>query len=126
MFQLDDWVLCRIYKKKNTTRSVEQKEEEDWVAQTLTADDASGSQTFKFPRPCSINNLWELDCLGSISQLLNDNAYNSSFDGNFARPIEKLDLGEMSYQYSDSVKLQMNQSSSLNQQIFLNPVFEFQ
>ncbi|CAK9136315.1 unnamed protein product [Ilex paraguariensis] len=132
--RLDDWVLCRIYKKKNVARIMEQQEE-DSRAQKQDFNDASAAETFKFPRTCSLSNLWQLDCLGSISQLLGDNAYNSNFDpqntlghaGNVPRAIEKLQLvGEVPHQYADSVKFQVTQSNILNKPVFVNPVFQFQ
>ncbi|KAI7981097.1 NAC domain-containing protein 1 [Camellia lanceoleosa] len=134
--RLDDWVLCRIYKKKNMGRAMEQKIE-DLSTQTGTTNDASGSQMLKFPRNCSLSHLWELDCLGSIPQLLSENSYNSSFEnqqntlgnsGNGHCGIEKIQLGEMlPYQHMDSMKFQASHSNAvLNQPFFMNPMFQFQ
>ncbi|KAL7163853.1 hypothetical protein ACSBR2_039884 [Camellia fascicularis] len=123
--RLDDWVLCRIYKKKNMGRVLEQGVEE-LGAQIVTTNDVSESPMLKFPRTSSFSHLWELDCLGSLSQLLNDNSYNSNSDyqnmmasaGNGARGIEKIQLGELPYQYMDSMKFQADHT-------FVNPAFQF-
>ncbi|KAL7181576.1 hypothetical protein ACSBR1_040467 [Camellia fascicularis] len=123
--RLDDWVLCRIYKKKNMGRVLEQGVEE-LGAQIVTTNDVSESPMLKFPRTSSLSHLWELDCLGSLSQLLNDNSYNSNSDyqnmmasaGNGARGIEKIQLGELPYQYMDSMKFQADHT-------FVNPAFQF-
>ncbi|KAF5939106.1 hypothetical protein HYC85_023365 [Camellia sinensis] len=131
--RLDDWVLCRIYKKKNMGRVLEQGVEE-LGAQIVTTNDVSDSPMLKFPRTSSLSHLWELDCLGSLSQLLNDNSYNSNSDyqnmmgsaGNGARGIEKIQLGELPYQYMDSMKFQADHSGAVVMQpTFVNPVFQF-
>lgn len=95
-------------------------------------------QMMKFPRTCSLTHLMELEYFGPISQLMSDNPYNLNYDfqntmgnnTNAGQPdgrVEKLELGEMPYQYTDSGKFQVNQSSILNQQLFVNPmVYEFQ
>lgn len=132
--QLDDWVLCRIYKKKNTARVSEDIPiVEDFQTKTLTAGDDDGTndvQMMDFPRTSSISHLWELEYLGSISQLLNENySYNSSYDhqnsmttnAGLFEPARTVELGD-----ADSMKFQMNnQSSMLKQPVFVNPVFEF-
>uniref|UniRef100_A0A7C8YUR6 NAC domain-containing protein n=1 Tax=Opuntia streptacantha TaxID=393608 RepID=A0A7C8YUR6_OPUST len=85
--QLDDWVLCRIYKKRHVTRTEEIKSEESpspQQNQLLTigsgANDQMTShdhhhqqQTMKFPRTHSLSYLLDLDYLGPIAHLLNDN-----------------------------------------------------
>ncbi|CAL5430918.1 unnamed protein product [Camellia sinensis] len=131
--RLDDWVLCRIYKKKNMGRVLEQGVEE-LGAQIVTTNDVSDSPMLKFPRTSSLSHLWELDCLGSLSQLLNDNSYNTNSDyqnmmgsaGNGARGIEKIQFGELPYQYMDSMKFQADHSGAVVMQpTFVNPVFQF-
>ncbi|KAL8550282.1 hypothetical protein ACS0TY_008922 [Phlomoides rotata] len=77
--RLDDWVLCRIYKKKNPTRQPELKIEDSFT-QVSPAADFTEPQTHKFPRTCSLTHLWEFDYMSSISQLMDDNAYNASFN----------------------------------------------
>lgn len=131
--RLDDWVLCRIYKKKSMGRTEEQRVEES-CAQTEPTNDATvDPQTLKFPRTFSLSHLWELDCLGSLPQLLNDNSYNSSgFDNyqnivgvseNGPSAIQKFQFGEVPFHYMDSVKFEANHNK---QPIFVNPLFQFE
>ncbi|KAH7570073.1 hypothetical protein JRO89_XS05G0040600 [Xanthoceras sorbifolium] len=139
--RLDDWVLCRIYKKRQTGKVFDKKvEEEEPVVQIGKTGDNDGSeqQMMRFPMTCSPTHLMEMDYLGPISQLLNDNTYNLTYDfqnimGNNAGPdhVEKLQLGENEkpYQYNTEYgKFQVNQTGILNQQPqFLNPImYEFQ
>ncbi|XWS23172.1 hypothetical protein CRYUN_Cryun29cG0098100 [Craigia yunnanensis] len=136
--RLDDWVLCRIYKKRHSAGKVlDQKVEESNTQINMIehSNDASESQQMlKFPRTCSLSHLLELDYMGPISQLLSENTYNSTFDfpntiGNTATDhVEKLQLEEIPYQYTDSGKFQVtNQSGILNQQVYMNPmVYQFQ
>ncbi|KAK2636174.1 hypothetical protein Ddye_030966 [Dipteronia dyeriana] len=146
--RLDDWVLCRIYKKRQAVKVMDQKVEEETVFQigkTENITDASEQQQqqqqmMKFPRTFSLTHLMEMDYLGPISQLLNDNNnnfnlthdFNNIMGNNNAGPdhyADKLQLGEMPYQYNtDYVKFQVNQSGILNQQqVFLNPImYQFQ
>ncbi|KAE9453321.1 hypothetical protein C3L33_14777, partial [Rhododendron williamsianum] len=131
--RLDDWVLCRIYKKKSMGRTEEQRVEES-CAQTEPTNDATvDPQTLKFPRTFSLSHLWELDCLGSLPQLLNDNSYNSSGFDNYQNivgvsengpgAIQKFQFGEVPFHYMDSVKFEANHNK---QPIFVNPVFQFE
>ncbi|KAL8150157.1 hypothetical protein V2J09_019965 [Rumex salicifolius] len=93
---LDDWVLCRIYRKKNARRTLDLKEEgrlEDLEIDNANMNVMSSSttiiknencdlgehQVMKFPRTFSLADLVELDCLGPTSHLLNDP--NSSYNG---------------------------------------------
>lgn len=121
--QLDDWVLCRIYKKKNVGRSnLNTPKVEESFGQIAAATHENYNQnhvldqqqqpTFKFPRTHSLTHLWELGYMGSISQLLND---DSSYDnnGNFSITEDKIPL-------TDSTK------SHVHQTTFVNPVYEFQ
>ncbi|XVF43147.1 hypothetical protein PTKIN_Ptkin02bG0017200 [Pterospermum kingtungense] len=135
--RLDDWVLCRIYKKRQSARKVLDQiveEEEEPNAPIDNKIECSNEQMLKFPRTCSLSHLLELDYnMGPISQLLSENTYNSSFDfpnstiGNTGTDhVEKLQLGEIPHQYTDSGKFQVNQSGILNQQAYMNPrVFQF-
>lgn len=126
--RLDDWVLCRIYKKKNSGKVFEQKVE-DFSGQTAANDDANDLRKMKFPRTFSLSHLWDLDALGPISQLLSDNSFNSTYDNPNTNTVGNsgitAQLGEMSNRNSDS-KFHVNQGSMLNQPIFANPMFEFQ
>ncbi|XP_059655827.1 NAC domain-containing protein 2-like [Cornus florida] len=141
--RLDDWVLCRIYKKKSMVRAEQKIEEDSYAAQMVlpvAGVNAGDEQIMKFPRTMSLSQLWEFEKLGSISQLLSDNnAFNSSsFDlqntVNHAGMshhggISKIESGEVPYQqppHTDTAKFQANHSSVLNQTIFMNPVFDFQ
>ncbi|GFS40407.1 NAC-like, activated by AP3/PI [Actinidia rufa] len=134
--RLDDWVLCRIYKKKSTIGRVLDPKVEDLGAQIVTTNDASDSQMLKIPRICSLSHLWKLDCLGSLPQLLNENSYHPNFDyqttmgnaGNFSGGIENFKFGDQfPYQYMDSVKFEAShRSNAVNQPIFVNPAFQFQ
>lgn len=139
-FQLDDWVLCRIYKKRQSAGKVLDQivEEPNPNAPIDNNDDGSESQQImlKFPRTCSLSHLLELDYnMGPISQLLSENTtYNySSFDfpntigvGNHVEKLQ-LGLGEIpDHQYTDSGKFQVNRSGILNQQAYMNPkVYQF-
>lgn len=135
MSQLDDWVLCRIYKKRRIGRHLEEKIEnpQTQLGFTVARNDASEQQMLKFPRTCSLSHLWEFDYMGPISQLLNPETCNPNFDfqnivGNDGTdPVEKFQIGEMPLQYTESGKFYVNQGGILNKPLFLNPmVSEFQ
>lgn len=129
--RLDDWVLCRIYKKKNTARVCEEEPKvDDFRANNYTVADACVNDLPKleFPRTSSLSHLWEMDYFGSISQLLNENT--TSYDNQSIMtmaPSRTVEMGEMSQSYADSLKFQMNnESNMLNQQsVFVNSIFEF-
>ncbi|XP_022877703.1 NAC transcription factor 29-like [Olea europaea var. sylvestris] len=101
--RLDDWVLCRIYKKKNLGRVTAQIAENPFTKTVTSANDASTElQTLKFPRPSSLTHLWEFDYLGSLSQLFSDStSHNETFSINQAplnsngSTIEKYQLGKV-------------------------------
>ncbi|KAL9225954.1 hypothetical protein vseg_001823 [Gypsophila vaccaria] len=83
--RLDDWVLCRIYKKRSVIKT-EEKTEDSSISQAQlsiggTSDISSEQQqTTKFPRTHSLSYLLDLDYLGPIAHLLNDTTYNPTFD----------------------------------------------
>ncbi|KAJ8563057.1 hypothetical protein K7X08_031509 [Anisodus acutangulus] len=133
--RLDDWVLCRIYKKKNLGRAmemmkVEQDTQQPEIMSAINPVEVvavtTGQQTLKLPRTCSLSHLLEMDYFGSISQLFDDNSYNgisqntlmTNVNGNVPQAMEKFQLGEVSHQN--------NSNSFLNQPIFVNPAFQFQ
>ncbi|KAK4371053.1 hypothetical protein RND71_010528 [Anisodus tanguticus] len=133
--RLDDWVLCRIYKKKNLGRAMEMMkvEQDTQQAEIMSAINpvevvaaTTGQQTLKLPRTCSLSHLLEMDYFGSISQLFDENSYNgisqntlmTNVNGNIPQAMEKFQLGEVSHQN--------NSNSFLNQPIFVNPAFQFQ
>lgn len=150
--RLDDWVLCRIYKKKNLGRAIEMmKVEEDTQQPEIVSGinrpvdvvaAATGQAALKLPRTCSLSHLLQMDYFGSISQLFDDNSSNgisqnalmTNVNGNVPQAMEKLHLGEVSQQYmttstTDSLKLQViqnNSNSFLKHPIFVNPDFQFQ
>lgn len=96
--RLDDWVLCRIYKKKNTAKSMDLLKEEIIMEEdqypslemnNITEENnnkmpylvSEQQQMVKFPRTCSLTRLLEIDSyLAPISHLLSDASYNSTFD----------------------------------------------
>lgn len=133
LFQLDDWVLCRIYKKRPMAKSLEQQFAEnshtqmDMVTSEVPTDQ---NNMLNFPRTCSLTHLFEMEYFGSITQLLSDSSYNNStfdFQSNPSNgaggSIERFQFGEMPNQYADLGKYQVNQNQ---QPIIVNPVFEFQ
>lgn len=134
--RLDDWVLCRIYKKRQTAGKALEPKMEDVPAQsdlTVANDIASEQQMSKFPRTFSISQLLDMDYLGPISQLLCDNSYNSTFDiqntmgsAGGTNHAEKFQLGEIpfQYQYMDSGKFQGNQSNIFSQPRPMNSVYD--
>ncbi|XP_016492232.1 NAC domain-containing protein 2-like [Nicotiana tabacum] len=134
--RLDDWVLCRIYKKKNLGRAMEMmKVEEDTKQPEILSTNpveivaATGPQTLKLPRACSLSHLLEMDYFGSISQLFDDNSYNANNQNTMTNvnignvphhAMEKFQLGELSHQYMTSTNVNGNVP------IFVNPAFQFQ
>ncbi|KAI3452860.1 hypothetical protein Pfo_009523 [Paulownia fortunei] len=109
--RLDDWVLCRIYKKKNPGRTPEQRVEDSY-AQIVTATDAGEPQAYKFPRTCSLTHLWEFDYMASISQLLDENAYSVPFNNQETisnNGTDKYQPGQVLLPYTDAIKLEVNQ-----------------
>ncbi|CAL0308096.1 unnamed protein product [Lupinus luteus] len=130
--RLDDWVLCRIYKKKNMGKSLDQKEEYPIVEVNLIgAHDESEQEMMKFPRSNSLANLLDQDYLGSMSQILYDGSYNSTFEyqintanvgiHNFVKPQPV----EFPNPYAaDSGKYQAKQNNTINQTLFVNQLYD--
>ncbi|KAJ8564670.1 hypothetical protein K7X08_001130 [Anisodus acutangulus] len=133
--RLDDWVLCRIYKKKSLGRAMKMMkvEQDTQQPEIISAIDpvevvaaTTGQQTLKLPRTCSLSHLLEMDYFGSISQLFDDNSYNgisqntlmTNVNGNVPQAMEKFQIGKVSHQN--------NSNSFLFQPIFVNPAFQFQ
>ncbi|KAF5752083.1 NAC domain protein [Tripterygium wilfordii] len=81
--RLDDWVLCRIYKKRHAGKVLHQKPERELYSQSHVDNTGGGvsddtneqQQMMKFPRTSSLSHMLELDYMGPISQLLSDNPY---------------------------------------------------
>ncbi|KAL5553751.1 hypothetical protein UlMin_041152 [Ulmus minor] len=131
--RLDDWVLCRIYKKKQMSKPYEQKVEDSSPEIDIKEAnvEVKEEQMLNFPRTYSIAHLMDMEYLGPISQLLSDNSYNPNpdFFNNFPNSGSGYDhklFDEMPNQ--NSGKPQVNQSSSssstFNQPIFLNPMYD--
>ncbi|OIW04777.1 hypothetical protein TanjilG_08660 [Lupinus angustifolius] len=131
--RLDDWVLCRIYKKKNMGKSLEQKEEYPIVQINLTGenDHDTKQEMLKFPRTNSLANLLDMDYLGPISQILYDGSYNSTFDyqintanvgvDHFVKP----QMVEFTNSYEgDSGKYQVKENSTTNPYQFVNQLYD--
>ncbi|XP_028762050.1 NAC transcription factor 29 [Neltuma alba] len=90
--RLDDWVLCRIYKKKNTEKTT-MEEKEEFPATENRKETATGNNYQKneqemmmmmklLPRTFSIAHFVGMDnYLGSsVSQIFPEARYNSTFD----------------------------------------------
>ncbi|GAA0183165.1 DNA-binding transcription factor [Lithospermum erythrorhizon] len=129
--RLDDWVLCRIYLKKNSTRAIDIKAEDssDHISSTTTDNTTSEVQDLKLlPRTCSLSHLWEFDYLGSMtsmSQLFNDNPCNEIL---FDNQTVASSHGNMQNQ-EEIVKLQVNnnQGGLLSHKLYMNnPGFGYQ
>ncbi|ONI30857.1 hypothetical protein PRUPE_1G277500 [Prunus persica] len=132
--RLDDWVLCRIYKKRHLGKAyLDQKVEEeepitDPKIEITAANNHEEQMMLKFPRTCSITSLLEMDYLAPISQLLSENS-SYDFQNNLASAgnaghAQMFQFGEMPYQSTtDSAKFQVTQSCPSNQPWFANPVY---
>ncbi|XP_061370872.1 NAC domain-containing protein 2-like [Gastrolobium bilobum] len=128
--RLDDWVLCRIYKKKNIGKALEQKVEYPIVQTTnLTAANNDGEQKMmNLPRTCSLTYLLDMDYSGPI---LSDGSYYSTFDFQIntanigVDPFVKPQPVEMTNHYAaDSEKYQVKQSSTINQPMLVKQVHD--
>ncbi|OIT05595.1 PREDICTED: NAC transcription factor 29 [Nicotiana attenuata] len=129
--RLDDWVLCRIYKKKNLGRAMEMMkvEEETHQPEILSTNPveivaATGPQTLKLPRTCSLSHLLEIDYFGSISQLFDDNSYNA----NNQNTMTNINIGNVPHHAMEQLSHQYMASTNVNGNvpIFVNPAFQFQ
>ncbi|XP_014490520.1 NAC transcription factor 29 [Vigna radiata var. radiata] len=131
--RLDDWVLCRIYKKKNMGKSLEAKEDYPIAQINLTPpNNETEQEVVKFPRTSSLTHLLDMDYLGPISHILSDASYTSSFDFQlntanggidpFIKP-QPLEIPNNLYA-ADSVKYQVKQNSTINPTIFVNHVYD--
>ncbi|XP_061975159.1 NAC domain-containing protein 2-like [Populus nigra] len=126
-------VLCRIYRKRHAIRHLEEKTENPVHAHLdVTPDnDAREQQMMKISGTCSLSHLLEMEYLGSISQLLSGDAYNSDFDSQnltsdaLTDHVIKIQLGEMSPEHTDNGNFQGNQRGStslINQPLVVNPM----
>ncbi|KAK7317972.1 hypothetical protein RJT34_02644 [Clitoria ternatea] len=126
--RLDDWVLCRIYKKKHVGKAFDKREEHSTVQMTnLTAANHDGEQKMmNLPRTYSLTYLLDMNYLGPVfsdgSTLdFQINGGNIGID-----PFVKSQPGEMANHYAaDSGKYQVKQSSSnMDQPIFVKQVYD--
>ncbi|CAM8881239.1 unnamed protein product [Rhodiola kirilowii] len=148
--RLDDWVLCRIYKKKPMVgRYMEPREVEEQAqaqalaqAQAQTQVDLASSEYLddqKLPRTFSISNFLDMEYIGSISQLMNDNqSYNpapetqsatsNNVGTNSGNVYNHQQWIEMTYPYINQGRYQgANQHISQQMLMNMNPVvYEFQ
>ncbi|KAI5574465.1 hypothetical protein POPTR_010G166200v4 [Populus trichocarpa] len=126
-------VLCRIYRKRHAIRHLEEKTENPVHAHLdVTPDnDAREQQMMKISGTCSLSRLLEMEYLGSISQLLSGDTYNSDFDSQnlmsdaLTDHVIKIQLGEMSPEHTDNGNFQGNQRGStslINQPLVVNPM----
>ncbi|KAF2608863.1 hypothetical protein F2Q68_00046146 [Brassica cretica] len=80
---LDEWVLCRIYKKRGAGKLLDEKEgymDEVQIDETLTVvtnearprneEEITMMTSTKLPRTCSLAHLLEMDYMGPISHIL--------------------------------------------------------
>ncbi|GMJ10519.1 NAC-LIKE, ACTIVATED BY AP3/PI, Arabidopsis NAC domain containing protein 29, NAC-like [Hibiscus trionum] len=114
--RLDDWVLCRIYKKKSSAAKVLDQKVEESKAEIESIDDGGGQELLKFPRTCSLSQLLEMDYMGPISHFLTENTCSLGFDftnsvvNSGIGDVDKLPVGEIPYNYyaTDSGKFQFH------------------
>lgn len=145
--QLDDWVLCRIYRKRHGVRRAIEDEEGLGTQQTTIKNEPSHSegseelhqvqqeqeqeqlqqQMLKFPRTFSLTHLLELDYLSPITHLLNDpdGSYNGNayeFQSNIGMANSGFDTNGSGHNlFGDLSRNSMNQiGSGFNQQWQLN------
>lgn len=127
--QLDDWVLCRIYKKKSPERPLERIEENVNVENVPREDNnVMELQSMKIPRTFSLAHLWELESLGSISHLLGDD-HDTNYDNNTGPTVSQSSslLQDTRLREPCFVKFEDNyQNGNLNHTSFYNPMLEFQ
>ncbi|CAN0923589.1 NAC domain-containing protein 2 [Linum grandiflorum] len=74
--RLDEWVLCRIYKKKPTVSK-------QYMEQNINGTEAfkeQQQQVLKLSKTCSLS---DFDSLGPISHLLDDDHSNSNYQTNY-------------------------------------------
>ncbi|KAK7362370.1 hypothetical protein VNO77_04481 [Canavalia gladiata] len=130
--RLDDWVLCRIYKKKQMGKTLGPKEEysNSTVQITnLTASNNDGEQKMmNLPRTCSLTYLLDMNYFGPS---LSDASYTSTFDFQINTANIEIDPSvksqplEMTNHYvADSGKFQVKQSSTIDQPIFVKQVYD--
>ncbi|XP_076889830.1 NAC domain-containing protein 2-like [Bidens hawaiensis] len=130
--RLDDWVLCRIYKKKSVERPLERREENINAQNTpIEYNNTKEILSMKIPGQFSLAHLWELETLGSISHLLDDHDIN--YDNN-TRIETGATMPQSSTLFPDTrlcdshlIKFEdNNQNVNFNMTSFYNPMLQFQ
>lgn len=95
------------------------------------ANDVKEEQMLNFPRTCSISSLLDMDYLGPISQLLNDNStydfHNMLAASAGLGSVQAFQFGDQQnqipYQSTDSAKFQVMMNQTINQPLFVNPAY---
>lgn len=109
-------------------KGLEEKTEELPAQNDLVEANGQGQQMTKFPRTFSITHLLDLDYLGPISQIFNDNSNMNpalGFQNTAAHTnIGKIEQGEMPFNYS-SGSADFQNNSFFNQAIFVNPAYDW-
>ncbi|KAD1215672.1 hypothetical protein E3N88_43141 [Mikania micrantha] len=130
--RLDDWVLCRIYKKKSVERPLEQREE-NIRTQNTPGDNhhATEIQSMKIPRTFSLSHLWDLESFGSIYHLLDNQDTNydniNRVENGATVPRSPTLFPETRLIEPHFVKFEANhQNPNFNQTSFNNPMLQFQ
>lgn len=131
-------MLCRIYKKRNVAKVVEPKVEEyllsppqivDYETNVYNNNNNGGEQQkeqeqerLKFPRTFSLATLLDMDYLGPISNMLNDNNPFGPAHDFIGNAVQKVEFAEMPYQLAHQA-----QTSNLSQQqhVFVNQGYDF-
>lgn len=135
--RLDDWVLCRIYKKKSSEKPLEQREETTSTQNVSSVNEhnAMEMQSMKISRTFSLAHLWELESLGSISHLLGDHDTNYDNDNRIGigssvsqGPQSSTLFHETRLKEPQFVKFEdnINQNGNFNPTSFYNPMLHFQ
>lgn len=128
--QLDDWVLCRIYKKKSMVKALEHKEAhpEVQIANLAPANHDVEQKMMNLPRTWSLTYLLDMNYLGPI---LSDGSYCPTLDFQINNaniefdPFVKSQPVEMNYNYeADSGKYQVKQSSTIDQPIYVKQMYD--
>ncbi|KAF8021444.1 hypothetical protein BT93_G1778 [Corymbia citriodora subsp. variegata] len=139
--RLDDWVLCRIYKKRQASKTMEPRTEESNhnvqpIDKACANLDAADPPMLKFPRTFSLTHLLEMDYLAPYSHIISDNPYSAIFDfqntisnasGNDCADQKPQGGGHFPHHAADNWgKFPAVQNSALNQTLVINPIFDLQ
>ncbi|PKU74765.1 NAC domain-containing protein 2 [Dendrobium catenatum] len=116
---LDEWVLCRIYQKRQTRRNTEDVVcgIETPVQEESAMENEDYEKEPMFPRSCSLVHLLEAD----YSQLFGDSALGS-IDDLFESCIG--DDGDTPIEDSATMRIAGNHNVLFGNQIFVDPIFQ--